>query len=339
MRIDLSGPEDLGRIPTMTAPPPPKYRIVTAEDILKMELPPVEFAIDPLISTPGLWLVNGSQKAGKTMLAAQAALTMTAGGVFLDRYQTQAATGAMFIEQDDPSGVAALRLILDRTPVQYNRQRFFSIVDAHFQIEPGFIEFLEGEITAKRLGVLVLDSYTAMRGPRSGSSDLVKSESIELGLLDALAKRTGCLILVIHHASKGSAALDWSDRSAGTFAMGAHSEGQIFISRFNDLPSSAPERLVQIRGRHVGGAEMVIKFNAERLAYDFLLEGPAASSYPALLQVKSEFGMVPFSPKALCNATGMSRASAHRLIGRLLANNLASKVGYGEYRLALEVGA
>lgn len=321
------------------APAVPKGRIVTAEDILKMDLPKVEFAVDPLVSTPGLWLVNGSQKAGKTMFGAQLALTLTAGAPLLDRYQTQGPTGAMFIEQDDPSGVAALRRILDRTPVQYNRQRFYSIVDARFQIEPGFIEFLEAEITSKRLGVLVLDSYTAMRGPRNGSTDLVKAESIELGLLDALAKRTGCLILVIHHASKGSAALDWSDRSAGTYAMGAHSEGQVFVSRFPDLPSTAPERLVQIRGRHVRGAEMVLRFDERTLSYDLVFEGPAAGNYPELMRVKEEFGVDNFSPADVCKATGISRAGAHRLIGRLVSGQMARKVGFGQYHLDREVMA
>lgn len=314
-----------------------KYCIVTAEDILKMTLPEVEFAIDPLISTPGLWLVNGSQKAGKTIFAAQVALTMTTGSPFLERYQTREAAGAMFIEQDDPSGVAALQRILQRSTVPYDRRRFYSICEASFVIEPGFVEFLEGEINSKRLSVVVLDSYTAMRGPRNGATDLVKAESIDLGLLDALAKRTGCLILVIHHASKGSAGLDWSDKAAGTYAMGAHSEGQIFVSRFNDLPSTATERLVQIRGRHVRGAELLLRFDEQTLGYELLLEGPAASCYPELIRVKEEFGVGKFTPKDICNATGMSRAGAHRLIGRLVAGQVARKTSYGEYRLEREV--
>ncbi len=341
MRIDLNTPDDLDRIPKNNDAPKDesKRRILTGREILEMTLPKVEYAVDPLITKPGLWLMNGSQKAGKTMFAAQTALSMNAGVDLMERFATGPATGAMFIEQDDPSGVGALQPILQRTTLPVDLDRFYSIAGSNFQIEPGFIEFLEKEITARGLGVVVLDSYTALRGPRNGSSDLVKAESLDLGLLDALAKRTGCLILLIHHSSKGSAALDWSDRSAGTYAMGAHSEGQVFISRFQELPGNAPERLVQIRGRHVEGAEMVIRFNVERLSYDFVLEGPAASSYPTILQMKSEFGTGTFSPKNLCGATGMSKASAHRIIGRLMASNLASKVAFGEYRLALEIGA
>jgi len=341
VRIEINTPDDLNGIPHGNGAPrdEPKRRILTGQEILSMTLPAIEYAVKPIISKPGAWLVNGSQKAGKTMLAAQVALTKNAGVDLWERYETGPATGVMFIEQDDPSGVAALQPILQRTNLPIDPERFFSIAGSAFQIEPGFIEFLEREIVTRSLGVIVLDSYTALRGPRNGSSDLVKAESVELGLLDALAKRTGCLILLIHHSSKGSAGLDWSDRSAGTYALGACTEGQIFISRFQELPSNAPERLVQIRGRHVEGAELVIRFNVERLSYDFVLEGPAASSYPTILQIRSEFGTGPFSPKNLSGATGMSRATAHRIIGRLMASNLANKVGYGEYRLALEVGA
>src|SRR5438034_342199 len=81
--------------------------------------------------------------------------------------------------------------------------------------------------------------------PKSG-----KAEQQELTEHDALAKRTGCAILLIHHTSKGSAGLDWSEKAAGTFAMSAATESQINISRFAEMDIAAPERLVRIRGRH-----------------------------------------------------------------------------------------
>jgi len=265
------------------------------------------------------------------VLAAQMALSMQAAEPLMGWYSVPEACGALFIEQDDPSGLAALQPILQRTRIPVHSDRFFSVEKAHFTFEPGFMEFLEREIKARGLGVIVLDSYTAMRGPRNGGTDIVKAESLDLGMLDEVAKRTGCLILVIHHASKGSASLDWSDKSAGTYAMGAHSEGQIFISRFSDLPSNAPERLVQIRGRHVAGTELVIRFDEETLSYSFVLEGPASTHYPAIPRIVAIFGSAKFSPKTLCQELGWSRSSAHRVIERLNAGGILRKVGYGEY--------
>lgn len=331
--------EDLARYfagmeskPAAAAPPTPP-RLVSGEEILKMSLPKTDFAVNPIISRPGLWLVNGSQKAGKTVLAAQISLSLQAPEPLMGWYPIPKACGALFIEQDDPSGLAALQLILQKTKIPLRKERFFSVDKAHFTIGPDFIDFLEHQIAEHDLGVIVLDSYTAMRGLRNSGSDIVKTESHELGLLDALAKRTGCLILVVHHASKGSASLDWSDKSAGTYAMGAHSEGQIFISRFSDLPSNAPERLVQIRGRRVEGTELVIRFDVETLSYSFVLDGSASSLYPVISQIKAAFGTDAFSPKSLFQEMGMSRPTAHRTIGKLIAGGAVRKTGYGEYSL------
>jgi RecA-family ATPase len=121
-----------------------------------------------------------------------------------------------------------------------------------------------------------------MRGPRQRGVDIVKAEQQELAEHDALAKRIGCEILLIHHTSKGSAGLDWSEKAAGTFAMSAATESQINISRFAEMDIAAPERLVRIRGRHSEDLEMVLRFRKESLDFEFVIAGGAASLYSEL---------------------------------------------------------
>jgi hypothetical protein len=61
----------------------------------------------------------------------------------------------------------------------------------------------------------------------------------------------------------------------------------IRIDRFRDLPINAPERLIQIRGRHVTGAELVLSFQESTLNYKHVMDGPAASLYQSILQLKA----------------------------------------------------
>ncbi len=306
-------------------------RLVSATEILSMETIKQQLLVDPIITRPGAWLCNGSQKAGKTLLSVQLALSVHAGNALFDYYRIPEALGVLFIEQDDPSGVASLKEILRRSPLPIDPNRFFSVEHASFTFGPDLILFLKEKIEDRGLGLVVLDSYTAMRPPRRAGGDIVKTEQTELRLIDELAKATGCVILVLHHASKGSAKLDWSDRAAGTYAMGMATEGQIFISRFEDLPGNSPERLIQIRGRHVAGAEMVVRLDDETLSYQFVLEGAAARMYPDMMQLRAAFGTVSFDPKGLCEETGMSRATAHRLIGRLVSAGVLDRRGFGKY--------
>jgi hypothetical protein len=194
-----------------------------------------------------------------------------------------------------------------------------------------FLEWLEAQISERALRLIVLDSYTALRGPRGSGVDIVKAEQSDLSMMDELAKRTGPALAIIHHDSKGSAGLDWSSRAAGTFAMGAATEAQIHVSRYAELDSNAPERLVRVRGRHLEGTEMVVRFRKETLDHEHVLEGGAAPLYPLVLQLQTTFETRTFAPKELCHATGVSRATAHRQIDRLFRAGVLTKRGFGEY--------
>jgi hypothetical protein len=167
---------------------------------------------------------------------------------------------ALVIEQDDPAGIAAIQDILNVYPGVLHPKKFYAPEKPDFILGEGFIEWLENEIRQRDIGLVVLDSYTAMRTRRQQTSDIVKEESDDFTLLNALAKRAGCVILVLHHLSKSSVTLDWDQQGAGTFAIGAAVDGLLRISRFRDLPSNAPERLVQVRGRHISGEEIVLRF-------------------------------------------------------------------------------
>jgi hypothetical protein len=125
--------------------------------------------------------------------------------------------------------------------------------------------------------------------------------------------------------------LDWSNQAAGTFAMSAATEAQIHVSRFPGLDSNAPERLVRIRGRHIEGTEMVLRFRKGTLDHEHVLEGGAAPFYPLLLQLQTAFGAQAFSAKEISQTTGVSRATAHRQIDRLSRAGALAKRGFGEY--------
>ena len=82
------------------------------------------------------------------------------------------------------------------------------------------IEWLEEQILTRGLRLVILDSYTALRGSRGSGVDIVKAEQQDLLVLDALAKRTRCAILIIHHSAKGAAGLDWSNQFVSRLPSG-----------------------------------------------------------------------------------------------------------------------
>jgi hypothetical protein len=114
--------------------------------------------------------------------------------------------------------------------------------------------------------------------------------------------------------------------------MAAATEAQIFLSRFFDLESGAPERLARVRGRHGHDVECVLKFRTATLDYEHVLEGGASPLYPMLLQLEQMFGDQVFTPKELQDKGVMPRTTVHRTLNSLMRAGVLRKHKYGEYQ-------
>jgi hypothetical protein len=307
--------------------------IFSTADLHGMEFPRAESLIQNMLPERGASLIVGVAKSGKTLLACQMGIAVAQGSALFDNYRLLKQGGVLIVEQDDPGGAGSVKAIL----VASGAPKDLALhVTPHvpFGFGPELLEWLEEQVRALALRLVILDSYTALRGPRGKGVDIVKAEQGELSALDELAKRVGCAVAIIHHGSKGASGLDWSAQAGGTFAMTAATEGQLHISRFTEFDGAAPERLVRVRGRHTADLELVLRFRPDTLNYEFVLDGGCAPFYPLLLQLRNDFGSEPFGPKELAHATGASRATANRQIQRLYRADVLKKRGYGEYTIA-----
>lgn len=307
-------------------------KILNVADLRALQVSATEMLFEGMpIPARGASLIVGAAKSGKTLLAVQQGIAVASGTALFDNYRVLTQGAVLIVEQDDPAGEASIKGILERGGV--GDIPLYVASRLKFGLGPAMIEWLETQSVILSLRLVVLDSYTALRGPRGAGGDICKAEQNDLMLLDALAKRIGCAIVIIHHASKGSAALDWSEKAAGSYVMAAATEAQVHVSRFSDLDGMAPERLIRVRGRHAADVEMVLRFRQGTLDYEHVLEGGAAPFYPLILQLRNEFGSETFGAKELSHRTGVSRATAHRQIDRLYRSDVLVKHGYGEYYL------
>jgi hypothetical protein len=283
----------------------------------------------------GATLKIGAARSGKTVLAVQELLATASGKALFDNYKVLKQGPVMLVEQDDPAGAAGVKQIVERFAAQKDLP-LYTVEKVPFGFGPALLDWLGEQITKLKLVLTVLDSYTALRGPREHGIDIVKVEQMELGQLDALGKKAQSAIEVIHHESKGAAGLDWAQKGAGTFAMGMSTEGLIQVSRFSEL--DGPERLVRIRARrHEADVQMVLRFRKDTLDHEHVLESSAAPLYPVMKQIMADIGTAPFGIKDLAQATGASRATAYRQIDRLRYAGVLQKTGRGQYVLAIKV--
>lgn len=322
------------KIPNGAIKTPPK--VLTVEQILAVKRSKPKMLIESLIPIPGAVLISGPQKSGKTVLAVQAAIAVASGRPLMDNFRIIEPGPVLFIEQDDPAGAASIQEYLNASLTPVKGIPFHLVEHVPYTFGPEFLSWLQSQITALECKFIVLDSYTALRPHRRAGGDIVKVEYDELAMLDVLAKRNNCTILVLTHdskAAKSSRGLDWSDLQGGTFATGMAVEGQLHICRFPDSDSNALERLVHMRCRHGKGNELAVCFREETLDYRILIEGAAAPFLPVIRQIQNTFKSQSFTPKDLCFETGMSRASAHRCLAPLLNTDILTRRETGVYAL------
>jgi hypothetical protein len=310
---------------------------LSVTDLLNLQGKERKMLVESLLPTPGAVVLMGSHKSGKTVLAVQMAVAVASGHALMNNYRVMDAGPVIVVEQDDSAGDVSMRDYLRASPVPVAEIPLRLFIRVSYNFGANFCAWLERQIMEQYARMVVLDSYTALRPHRKSGGDIVKTEADELAMLDQLAKQHNCLILILHHVSKGSSGLDWSNQGAGTYAIGAGVEGQIHIERFRELAGNAPERLVQVRGRHMEGVEAVICFRKATLDYDLIFEGPTASLFVDIQHIAREFGDAPFTQKQLYQELGMSRTTAYRLCTRLLSAGALLRQGYGEYRIVPEV--
>ena len=340
MLTTIADPSDVDALALTWSPAVPQKHdrptVITYAELLAMDAPEPEMLIQGIVPLRGASLLVGPPKSGKTLLAMQMAIAVASGVPLFSKYEILRPGPALLVEQDDPAASASVKSILLHSPEARKDLHlpFHLVPRVEFDFGDQFVEWLGGEIERKGLRLCILDSYTALRGARSRGGDIVKQEQSDLSQMDGLAKRTDTAILILHYNSKGSASLDWSQQSAGTYAMTAATEAQISISRFSDLDTAASERLVRVRGRHSEDLEMLLRFQKETLNFGHVMEGAAAALFPMIQQLQTAFGEAAFGIKTLSHETGVSRATAQRQIDRLLRSGAITRRSYGEYVLA-----
>jgi hypothetical protein len=335
-RIDRSQSEGKQAAQTVQRGGPPL--VLDCAEVLKVETPAEEMLFEGYPSPArGATLIVGAPKSGKTLLAVQKAVAVARDKPLFDNYRVLKPGPVMIVEQDDPGGAASIKTILERSGVTADLP-FYLVPSLPFGFGDALLDWLRHQITERKLRLVVLDSYTALRGPRGPGIDIVKVEQTELSRIDALAKQVGAAIQIVHHGSKGAANLDWTQSAAGSYVMAAATEAQIQISRFIDLDSAATERLVRIRGRHGADLRAVLRFRKDTLDFEFLLDGGAAENYPVIRDIYREMGRdAIFGPKELAQAIGVSRATAFRMIARLRAAGALQKRNHGEYQFVADM--
>ncbi|QXM24335.1 AAA family ATPase [Elioraea tepida] len=205
---DTGLPPGFIEVPAADAPEPPRLRSVTAAELLMMNLPPREYALEPVLPCPGLVMIYAKRGLGKTFTALSIALAVASGGAAL-KWRAPAPKRVLYVDGEMPAAQLQERLarLIRGASTHPPGADFLRFLAADLAPEglpsiarPETQRALEAEMTATGAEVVILDNISTL------AAGLRENEADDWGDLQAWLlrlRRLGKGVILIHHAAKG----------------------------------------------------------------------------------------------------------------------------------------
>ena len=235
---------------------PEKPRFVTAAELDRMELPPVQWAVPGLLPA-GLVFLVAAPKMGKSWLAFDLCLSVAAGDEWLGHKTNQGATLYLALEDGLNRLQARLRTIGDGfTPPPAGCTLAINAP----MLNAGLLEFLDGWLTANPDAKLVcIDTFQKIKPPQGQNENAYGADYRICSPLQAWAIQHNICVLLVHHTKKGINPGDVFEGVNGSQGLTGTADATLLLSKENRFDADA---VLSITGRDVEMERYLMHFDA-----------------------------------------------------------------------------
>ena len=225
-----------------------ELQLYSCEYVMDTALKKTEFIVDRLLA-PGLYVLAGAPKVGKSWLVLDLCLSVAEGSDFLNHQTTKAQVAYLALED---SLIRLQNRVYEFTDEPSEKLDFALIADS---IGSGLEEQLE-DLKKKRpdLKLVVIDTFQKIR---SGTEINYANDYKELSALKRLADKLGIAILLVHHTRKNFDA-DPFNMISGTTGISGCADGQFVL--LETKRGSRKGKLI-CTGRDIEHQEICIEFD------------------------------------------------------------------------------
>ena len=178
-------------------------RIVSAEEFLKIVLPPKKLILAPWLSTQGLAMVHAYRGVGKTFFGLSAAVAISCGGTFL-KWTASVPRGVLYLDGEMPAITMQERL--KATIISIGKPYApLKLITSDLQVERGMPDLSTPEGQAEidpyleDISVVIIDNIsTLFSGVENKAEDWAPAQAWALQL-----RRRGISAVFFHHDGKG----------------------------------------------------------------------------------------------------------------------------------------
>lgn len=294
----------------------------TADELWDMEFPPVAWIVPDYI-TPGLTLLVGAPKLGKSWLALDICNAVAQGGWTLgDRHCQQGAVLYAALEDNPRRLKDRLHKVCGKKP-----GKAFSVWTEMRTIDDGGMDDLRRWIeTADNPRLIVIDVLNKVRSSQGRSEAPYAYDYRSVTPLKDLADEFGLAIVVIHHTRKAEAG-DKLEKVSGTNGLTGAADTTIILDRDGEGVTLSG------RGRDIAEFETAMEFQKDNCRWRVLGEAAEvrrSDERKLILDALAEEAE-PVGPNVIADVSGMKRDNVRFLLGRMVKAGEVQKIGRGKY--------
>lgn len=245
------------------ATPPPELEITSANDLMEMDLPPVEFIVEKILPT-GLTLLVSPPKYGKSWACLDLGISVASGGYFMGHKCHKA--GCLYLSLEDSNNRLRDRLnkILAGRPAP---PELFTAISAP-TMDSGLFPVLEKFLTEHPATKLVIiDTFQRVRGAPNRSLSAYASDYQDAGTLKHFADQHKIALLLVHHLRKMKDPSDPFSNISGTSGLLGASDTALVLSRKS---RSDEQTTLSVTGRDVFAEDLAITFDKSSFRWKVL---------------------------------------------------------------------
>lgn len=302
----------------VAAPKPLEVR--RASDLAAKQLPEIRVICADLI-VPGLMLLSGPPKMGKSWLVLQMLMRLSRGDNIWS-YETAGSAACLLLALEDTEGRLKRRIAKLRKHGLGEPGKLFYALEAP-RMDEGLVDLLRAQIREQKLDLVVIDTLAMVRSlnPKLGRQ-IWQEDYQSVRALKKLADELGVAIIVVTHNSKaGSQGAGAQNAISGTGGLVAGVDG-LMVLEHKGAGDEEGEPVVKltIQHRDLEGGEFAIKFDSRTARWLMLgsyAEMKLGSTQSAVLDALKAAGPEGMSSSDLGTQLSKSRRAIAMCLMRL----------------------
>ena len=299
---------------------PAKLHLVNAVDVYRSEHKEPEAIIDKLLY-PGLSLVAGRPKVGKSWIGMQIALAVANNSKFAGRLSTKRPGKVLYLalEESQRRTAPRLRKLTKQTDNLKNIQFVYEINP----LMSGGAAQIDACLTESPCALVIIDTFFAIsRQSDRKNVDLLQAEYTAVNTLRQIAEKHSCAILLIHHTRK--AVGEGVDTVLGTSGMTAAPDAIWTLRRQPDGDS-----LLTVTGRDIEEVVYGMRLeNGDPFGWKITGQGAEAelsAERRDIMELLRNEG--PQVPKMIASMLRKNASTVRRLLQMLVSDGMIDKDG------------